>query len=504
MIAILILVNLALFWKTLKYGHANDDFEVARCGCKEPQIKEIPGPRGIKRICAKCHFLEGDKPKNIIQNVWWHLFKQYTNPKLAHSLVMIIHNLNCILIYLAFGSNKVSFLAALLFAIHPVATQGSSVWLSGKPYSLSLMLTLCMFWLKPFAPIFYFFALSLGAQAITAPMAFIKSPWWPMMLIIPITILIRRKLVFSYGKTKYAGIAAFRKPIIWSNIILMFKTIGYYFMLCLYPTSLGVHHPYLETYGLTKEETKHWLQLDRFFALGVVLAYIVAINFFWNYNQAVFGLFWFFIFILPWSNIITIHMFISERYAVIALVGYCWMLSNLLLAIPDKAIQYAACAVFLTYYVARTRFYLPLYKSVLETAQWNVMNFPRSFAGWAWKGGIENNLGLQERAFESWLNAWQLRPNDFRINNNLTTYLVSRGEFAEAKKFYNMAVTSPVPKHKEEDKARQLANLKSEIMSKEAIIKRGITQVSRNEPCVCGSGRKYRNCCGKENVWTRT
>jgi preprotein translocase subunit SecA len=28
-------------------------------------------------------------------------------------------------------------------------------------------------------------------------------------------------------------------------------------------------------------------------------------------------------------------------------------------------------------------------------------------------------------------------------------------------------------------------------------IKRDVPKVKRNEPCPCGSGKKYKNCCGK-------
>ena len=29
--------------------------------------------------------------------------------------------------------------------------------------------------------------------------------------------------------------------------------------------------------------------------------------------------------------------------------------------------------------------------------------------------------------------------------------------------------------------------------------KRVQKQVGRNDPCPCGSGKKYKNCCGKDN-----
>jgi len=29
-------------------------------------------------------------------------------------------------------------------------------------------------------------------------------------------------------------------------------------------------------------------------------------------------------------------------------------------------------------------------------------------------------------------------------------------------------------------------------------VKRDSSKIGRNDPCLCGSGKKYKNCCGKE------
>jgi preprotein translocase subunit SecA len=30
-----------------------------------------------------------------------------------------------------------------------------------------------------------------------------------------------------------------------------------------------------------------------------------------------------------------------------------------------------------------------------------------------------------------------------------------------------------------------------------APVRRGVPKVGRNEPCPCGSGKKFKNCCGR-------
>jgi preprotein translocase subunit SecA len=38
---------------------------------------------------------------------------------------------------------------------------------------------------------------------------------------------------------------------------------------------------------------------------------------------------------------------------------------------------------------------------------------------------------------------------------------------------------------------------KAEKTGKQETVKRDMPKVGRNDPCPCGSGKKYKNCCGK-------
>ena len=37
------------------------------------------------------------------------------------------------------------------------------------------------------------------------------------------------------------------------------------------------------------------------------------------------------------------------------------------------------------------------------------------------------------------------------------------------------------------------------IVKKVTIVRREAPKIGRNDPCPCGSGKKYKNCCGTEN-----
>jgi tetratricopeptide (TPR) repeat protein len=290
-----------------------------------------------------------------------------------------------------------------------------------------------------------------------SPAMFVRTQWWFWMFLIPIMMWVMRKHVGKSTVMKYTLVSMTRKPFDWPNIILFFKTIGYYFCIYLFPTHLGIHHTYMERYGLTKEETKFALRLDGFLFLGIGLFLLEIYLFFWHWgNPITYGLSWAFLFILPWCNVCTIIQAIAERYCVLSLIGAIYAFVNLIALLPLNYAIGVYC-LFLGYYLCRTQIYLKRYADVLRCAEHNCENFEDSAAAWRWRGGLERNLGLVNEAFISWMKAWRLRPYDFVLCNNLATILCQRGQWDEAQKFMDMAKKCPLPTPElaEKWKARQ-------------------------------------------------
>ena len=55
-------------------------------------------------------------------------------------------------------------------------------------------------------------------------------------------------------------------------------------------------------------------------------------------------------------------------------------------------------------------------------------------------------------------------------------------------------------KKNEEVKRERVANATSESVGGDGTVKkqpRKVKKIGRNEPCPCGSGKKYKNCCGR-------
>jgi len=48
----------------------------------------------------------------------------------------------------------------------------------------------------------------------------------------------------------------------------------------------------------------------------------------------------------------------------------------------------------------------------------------------------------------------------------------------------------------EPDKPEDISNLEKLLNPPRPILKSGTKKLGRNEPCPCGSGKKYKKCCG--------
>lgn len=510
----IIALNLIFFFRTLRYRYAVDDWENARCGCKQPDFVRTETVRNNKKVavdvCKKCGILKRVEPKNLWQKFIWsfggllwitdengekNTTTQYTDPVFDHLITMILHIINSVLVYFAFGANDVSFLAAVMFSIHPAAMQGSSVWLSGKGYAAGLMFCLLAYWLKPAAPLFYAIG-SWYVAVLVMPFVFLHSPYWPMIIMAPLAFLWRKKMLKAAIEYKYNMVKLTRDPFHWHNIILVFKTIGYYLALCVFPVRLGVHHEYIAMYGVTDKDTKECLDLrDKFFWIGIAFVLATAYMFFWHWGPVALGMMWFLVFIMPWSNwMAAVNQPIAERYAVIALVGAIYAVANLIIGYP------VIYAMLLTYYATVSSFFMPAYRHILHYAVYNVVNFPRSFQGWLWKSDVERNFRLIERSFDSAMQAWVVRPEDFLVNNNVATLLLMQRRYGDAEPFLQRMAKAPMPtKDMEAKRDAKVAMMRQQIANDMAAMQaaRERTIQGRNEPCGCGSGIKFKKCCGK-------
>lgn len=406
---VIALVVLLMYKRTAGYKYIIDDMEV-----EKPKDQETKG---------------------LFRRFWEHFRgKKYTDSRLAHNISTLIHTINCMLIYKAFGSSDVSFLAALLFGLNPVTNQGA-VWLSGKPYSLSTTILLLGLWLLPILPFIYGFAVWLSPNALFFPFIFImKQPIWYAPLLLAICIYASKKFRGVFKTRLDAGTdeMTLRHP---KKIILVFKTLGYYFLHCLFPIHIGMCHEYLHTFGLTPGETDKWYKLDGYFWLGILLSALGVFVFFKPYNDITYGYLWFLILIIQFCNFIMVNHPITERYVYLATVGLMYMLANVIIGSP-------LMWVFLTFYLVRLHYFLPAYKDSKNFWKSNTENFPKVAMGYNQYGLGLINFGNTGSAIDTWIAGIQLRPKDFRLSFNLANVMIATGNTQQAVQFLRTAEES--------------------------------------------------------------
>ena len=387
-----------------------------------------------------------NEPKNRLQRFWWRIIGvKHSNPQLEHLITIVIHLCVCELIYFAFGRNNVSFIAALLFVVNPAGSQ-CSVWLSGKCYAIATGIVLLMFLSKWLTPLLYFAVFTFSVNSVLSPLIFLRSPFWfwGVLVLYGAWKILRHPTV-----NKRAGIATgVHKQIKGKKIIIFLKSLGYYACLALIPTRLGIYHTYLYTYGLSKSDNEYWEKLDRFFWIGAIILYILITNWIWNYNLAIFGLFWFVLFISQWCNIVTIQQAIAERYVYLPLVGMMLFLANMIMAIPDFTIRIIVFTAIFIYYITRLQLQIPAYDNIDNCIDYGRLNFPDCYVYWTWKGQLEKGKGGLFTALEAWFRGYRMRPSDFRLNNNIAVLLTDMGFLNDAEAFLNNAEESIIPEQK--------------------------------------------------------
>ena len=406
-ILILILVNFIFYWKTLNYAFISDDNAIfAR---KEPI------------------------PKNTLYR-WWIQFrcKRYINPKEVHFMNFVVHLINSILIYLVFGQNNIAFLTSLFFTINPITTQ-SSVWCSGRSYSMSTLLVLLMFLFPILAPLFYFFTKFFSANAIFSPLAFLTTKYWfwsilPLGLIFYIRKGLKEKATTSVSKEM--------RTIAPRKLITFVKSFGYYFNLCLFPLHLGWHHSFIWGIGVTDKYNKQVYEINREFWWGLFIIFFVSTNLILNWSQPMWGLLWFVVNIAMWCNLMTWQQQIAERFCYLATIGLMYVLVNFLYSLPYNLLFIGG---FLGFYACKTWLIVPMYRNEFWRIEHTIVDIPNSHYAWLYRGFKRFHANDFVGALHDFQEALIHSPHEFKINYNLCSAYIMLQNMEKAKEFLKLA-----------------------------------------------------------------
>ena len=295
------------------------------------------------------------------------------NVKIEHAVSVLIHTLVCILIWLAFGCNQLSFFTAILFSVHPTTTQ-ITCWLNGKRYGLSAVFVLGMWIALPLGLVLYPFAIWWHITALPAILLAVWEGHWKLLLwaIIPLWMSVK-PLQYKF-RTRFSRMPEGEiRRLRWRKLVLFVKSFSYYLTHSLLPVKMSFYHQYMETFGFSDADNAECYAYDTEFwsGLGVVCAYVASVVVTWGTPWS-FGLLWWGGFGVMWFQFpISITQAFSERAIYTANIGLCYSLASLL-----THFGHVPYFMYLTYCAHTTYEYMPAYRDINEFYRYALHAFP--------------------------------------------------------------------------------------------------------------------------------
>lgn len=417
-ILIIILINLVFFAKTLCYKYSSDDL---------PVLQNPPNMR--------------DKWERFL---FWLDGRRRTNPQADHFLTTIIHAAVCVFIYLGFGRNDISFLAAILFSFNPTNNQGS-VWISGRAYALAALGMTGALAFPGLAMTFLLLATYTNAGFI-APLAFIGGHL-ALLAITPVAWWINWKRFTGNVQNKMKlEMLDEDKAIKPQKLVLALKTFGFYTLLSIIPFQNAFYHSFLQS-SSGAGRFKAYSMKDRFFWIGAVMA--AGILAYWvivPWNTISFALLFYCVTIAPFSNFMRMSQEIAERYCYLPNCALMVVLASLIIQWPIVA------SAFIAMYAVRMWFLMDMYQDDYYLMEHACLQDPCSWFVWHVRGIKRWDTASYQEAVIIWTMARRISPKEFKINMNLATVLASNNNMEEAKYYLQVAKDNIPPGQEEASK----------------------------------------------------
>lgn len=354
----LILVNLLVYGPTIWFGLVMDDMQWWDIRKKEG----FSNPLNIKNY------------QQLIACIHERLYSGTTfgmNSKVEHAFTIFLHTTICVLIYLAFGSNSISYGAALLYAVNPINNQ-TSIWLNGRRYAINIILVLLMILLKPWGMILYPLTFIFQVTAIFSPI--LSGNWWSFLPVILVTPLFWKKISVT---VKVRASAITNGEMLNFNprrIIVIIKSFGSYFFKMIVPGICGMVYPYLFYWDKTKEGNKDAYSINFDFYRGVGAFAVVGIATYFIPSALRPWALFLILSTLQWCNIIAVMQTFADRYMSLPNVFVMFFLSYGFHQLPEPYGNILQ-TLLIFYYSMCTLSLLPMYKNILEFYLYHVNRF---------------------------------------------------------------------------------------------------------------------------------
>lgn len=415
----ILLVNLIFYFKTLRFKYVSDDIPVYQ---KPPVYK------------------------NKLHKYWLLLIgASRSKPEIDHLITMLIHATICMFIYLAFGANNISFLAALLYTFNPTNNQGS-VWIAGRGYTLPTLLLLISMY-APILAVITLLACSSFTVGYLAPIALVGSNSAYLLVLMPLiwifhakkfkTAVINKLTTESYDEDKKIHLG---------KLVLAVKTMGFYFTLCLVPFRTTFYHNFIQSCSGNDLMKKRAYSLDKFFWIGISVLTAFVLLALKQWNITTYGMLWFFICILPFCNLRRNNQEIADRFTYMANVGVMIFLASLIVSYP------LVIVLFLTMYATKMWFSMEMYKDDYWIIEYSCIDDPLAWYVWHIRGMKRWDNGSYKEALIMWVMAKMISPREFKVLVNIAIVLKLLKNTKEAEEFLKQAEANMVAGQEQEAK----------------------------------------------------
>lgn len=413
-ILILIALIFIVYYRTLRYKYVSDDIETA----KNPK-----------------------KYKNILHKIWLMVFEvEKYHIQVDHFITILLHTAVCIMIYIAFGMNNISFIAALLFSINPINNQGS-IWISGRGYVVPALFILIAMSVPIYLAIPSLIIAGKFLIGYYGSLVFLGSPLFYLILALPIIMVFNTKNFNRCVSDKInADTIIEDRKIHFRKFILAIKTYGFYLTLCLIPFRISFLHSFLQSSsGNDIMQKRAYTMKDKFFWIGLTAIVSGIIYSCLHWDIISYGWLWFSISIAPFCNLIRLQQEIAERYAYFPCIGIMIALSNILVSYP------IITALFFGYYLATLNNIMEMYLDDYWLVEYAALNDKKSWFAWHLKALKRFEVGAFKEALNLFVMAYMLSPKEFKLLINIAICLKIAKRDKEAEDFLQKAEKNILP-----------------------------------------------------------
>jgi len=366
-------------------------------------------------------------------------------------------------------ADLIAFFAGLLFLTHPIQTQGVTYIIQRAVSLTTLFYLICLsLYVKSrlmqqkrenpvVSRILYCVSLAAAVMAmftkemaITLPLmalfyedCFLRTregfnwkyaiPLLATILIIPLTMLLT-------GSVDFIGMRRVLEPppgiSPWQYLITQFRVTVTYLRLLLIPINQNLDYDY--------HIAKSLLELPALFSLILlVLILSIAVKAFSKYRLFSFGIFWFFLTLLPESNIIPIKDVIFEHRLYLPMVGFSFfMVSAVYYIFEDKPFN---SVIIVLIFITSCYAVLSYRRNLIwenELTLWNdtVHKSPGKARPYNERGLAYGRQGNFIRAISDYTRAIEIKPDLAKAYNNRGIAYEKQGNFIQAISDYTRAI----------------------------------------------------------------